>query len=883
MPLADISGRAPRKEGSCVIDLTGDNAGCWHEWDDNSGGRPLSTLQNGTGLGGRALFKRAAEICGIRRPNGKAVNGHIHRVARQGDAAERKAREKAEEIRKAHEADRIWSQCQPIAGTIVAAYLQSRGLRDPGCRDLGHCDYPFPPSPIPGMVARLRDPVSGNEVAGVVHRTLLKGDGSGKADIPEPKMLLGHPKNGVVMLAPMTGDGRLGIAEGIETALSAMQMFEVPVWAGLSDGKVRQFVLPPGLRLLTIFADRREGGVKAAWALYHRACAHGIEARVYLPKSDDDFNVDLRQGHRADEYEPEQPTMLEPRSETGPEGQSDERLSTKAVPPARSVEQLIAAARALTPDSAFNGAVPELLREIVTSNIEPIARDGLVKIVKERIGRGAARGVDQVVAKLRREVGNRVGGAKASGGTRQLSIGSDVEIAEHVAKELRQQFGEIVFTDGDFWHYSGMYWEAINHSAARRAVYEYDGAIYLTPASNEVMVQLSKARIDSVLHEMGAMLAQPDFFAEAPAGINCASGFIAFDAAGNPSLHPHDPSHRCRHALQGPWQPGAIDGENPPRGSLLGRLLGGVFRGDPDAAKKRQLLTEVAGAAAVGYGPRLRRPKAVICVGEQAENGKSQVLDAIRSLLPATAVASVSANKFGDERHIIRLRGKLLNASDELSGSAIASDTFKSVTTGNPVSGRDVYRSAIEFRPVAQHLFAVNRLPKFRDGMDRGVRRRVLPVTFNRVIPVEERVEDIGQRVGREEPDLLLAFAVAGAQRLIKQRDFTVPPSSEEALRQWIYRDNPVLAWVEARVDPAEPPKPGEKVLAGIKSSFAHSQFRDWAVREGFVERDLPDISGFVQRLKENTLVPGISVKHTKNGNWLTGLQIRAVDREDDD
>ena len=135
--------------------------------------------------------------------------------------------------------------------------------------------------------------------------------------------------------------------------------------------------------------------------------------------------------------------------------------------------------------------------------------------------------------------------------------------------------------------------------------------------------------------------------------------------------------------LPGHWTPEVIDPENPPPDSLLGRLLYGTFKGDPDAADKRKLLAEVAGSAAVGFGPRLRRPKAIVLLGELAENGKSQILEAIRGLLPASAVASVSASKFGDDRHIVRLRGKLLNATDELSGSAISSDIFKAVITGN--------------------------------------------------------------------------------------------------------------------------------------------------------------------------------------------------------
>ena len=163
--------------------------------------------------------------------------------------------------------------------------------------------------------------------------------------------------------------------------------------------------------------------------------------------------------------------------------------------------------------------------------------------------------------------------------------------------------------------------------------------------------------------------------------------------------------------------------------------------------------------------------------------------------------------------------------------------------------------------------------------MDRGVERRLLPIMFNRVIPENERIERIGMRIGEEEPDLLLAFAVAGAERLIRQRGFTIPSSSKTALQQWLYRDNPVLAWVKARV--AAPERRAEPVQ--IKSSFAYAQFRDWAGAEGFDARYLPDVSGFVQRLKENRVVPGIIVIHKRSGNWLTGLEIRTTDRGPDE
>jgi len=179
------------------------------------------------------------------------------------------------------------------------------------------------------------------------------------------------------------------------------------------------------------------------------------------------------------------------------------------------------------------------------------------------------------------------------------------------------------------------------------------------------------------------------------------------------------------------------------------------------------------------------KPKAIVLKGATAENGKSQVLDLIRGLLPAGAVASIPLGKMGDVKYASALAGKLLNASDELTSvAAVASDTFKQVVTGEPITARDVYQSAVTFRPMAQHIFAANDLPSFRGGMDRGVQRRLLVLTFNRTIPEAERVEHLGGRVATEETDLLLGFAVKGAQRLLKQRFFTEPPSSKDAPKE---------------------------------------------------------------------------------------------------
>ena len=449
---------------------------------------------------------------------------------------------------------------------------------------------------------------------------------------------------------------------------------------------------------------------------------------------------------------------------------------------------------------------------------------------------------------------------------RTVFIGSDVEIANRVREDMIEKYGGIVHAEGHFWRYGMTHWESIPDHELRLAAHLYDGARYDTPKGEPTRVKLGKSRVDSILHEMAALLTGEGFFNDPPIGINCQSGFIRFASDGSARMEPHSRDHRCRHTLPGRWD-GDIAASSD---HLLGRLLRGVFQGDADAQEKTELLAEVCGSAALGHATRLLQPRAIILKGERAENGKSQIIDLARGLLPISAISSVTAARMGDERHVIGLAGKLLNASDELSSSsAIASETFKSIITGEPVDGRDVYKSRVEFRPVAQHVFATNTLPPFQGGMDRGVQRRLLVITFNRVIPMEERIEGIGRRIATEEADHLLAWAVRGASRLIRQRNFTTPPSSKVALTDWILGADPVLAWLDECVE-VKPHSGGYPFMA---TRAAYDQFHVWATAEGFNRDKLPAINGFVQRVQANAM--GIEHKRTSAGRVFLGLALK--------
>jgi hypothetical protein len=65
----------------------------------------------------------------------------------------------------------------------------------------------------------------------VVHLTLLRSEGSGKAEVERPKLFVGSPTNLPIVLAPPNDLLGLAITEGIEDALTVHQATGLGAWA----------------------------------------------------------------------------------------------------------------------------------------------------------------------------------------------------------------------------------------------------------------------------------------------------------------------------------------------------------------------------------------------------------------------------------------------------------------------------------------------------------------------------------------------------------------------------------------------------------------------------------------------------------------------------
>ena len=193
----------------------------------------------------------------------------------------------------------LYDSCAPAAGTLLEPYLHgARGISHP-IPEVLRFGPSFPHRlgvRLPAMVAPI---VDRDGVQTGVHATYLRRDGSGKADLPKEfqRETRGVVRGGTIRLAPHNPTRELTVAEGIETTLSAMQIFGLPGWSAVSAEGLRALDPPPAVRRLLLAADHDRSGCSERNALagYDRLSAEGRSVRICRPPAvGDDFNDFLR-------------------------------------------------------------------------------------------------------------------------------------------------------------------------------------------------------------------------------------------------------------------------------------------------------------------------------------------------------------------------------------------------------------------------------------------------------------------------------------------------------------------------------------------------------------------------------------------------------------
>ena len=268
------------RRGSLKVDC---QHGVWRDFEAGLGGGMVDLVARELRLDRRAAWEWLAQ--------GGAAPGRRDDAARAAALAEA-AREDAKRIA---EAATIWRAAVPIDGTMAAAYLARRGLGN-----VHHGgQLRFAPDLVcgrwrgPVMVARVINPGTGRGQA--VHLTPIGPHGRARGDDGEPiaKRVRGKAAGGVIALAAPDADGRLGVAEGIETALGAARAADWPTISALSAGGMANLPALPGVTVLGIMADDDNAGRAAAETLAARWAAMGLQTTLHLPPGGGDWNDQL--------------------------------------------------------------------------------------------------------------------------------------------------------------------------------------------------------------------------------------------------------------------------------------------------------------------------------------------------------------------------------------------------------------------------------------------------------------------------------------------------------------------------------------------------------------------------------------------------------------
>lgn len=418
---------------------------------------------------------------------------------------------------------------------------------------------------------------------------------------------------------------------------------------------------------------------------------------------------------------------------------------------------------------------------------------------------------------------------------------NDNDIATALIAELRDEVAggvSPVVCEGKAWVYVDNTWLPQERQDLLRRVCRYHKAKTIAGEVVSIAYRQADGAVTIAMNEM----LDAAFFASAAPGVSFANCFVRVGEMGLEAM-PHDPAQRARYVYEFDF-----DAYADPVSFLA--FLDEIFANDDDRAERITLVREFLGAALMGLAPLFER--ALILVGS-GDNGKSMLLDIVRSLFAKELVSSIEPRHWGDDKYLAMLAGKTLNMFHELGTNEIGkAATLKSIISGQEVVGRQLYERAFFFQPRAAHLFACNNMPKASDSSD-AFWRRFITLQLTRKFAREKRADEVLKPCIAERAKII-NWAIAAVPDLVQRREYALPPSTANAEKEWRSEQDSVWAFFTARLAQS-------KDL--VKAADLYAVYRVYCDERSL---DVVNLGQFGKRLRKL----GLKARRKADGNYYS-------------
>lgn len=190
---------------------------------------------------------------------------------------------------------------------------------------------------------------------------------------------------------------------------------------------------------------------------------------------------------------------------------------------------------------------------------------------------------------------------------------------------------------------------------------------------------------------------------------------------------------------------------------------------------------------AVGYAfhKSLPTPAMFFLVGG-GSNGKSVFINTIANLVGKENTSNVSFNALSNEYYVLELFQKMINISGETpQGKCINTDAVKAATSGDWITGRELYKQPMKFRPFAKHFLAMNKTPVISD-QSHGMWRRIWVLEFNRRFTEADMDRQLEEKLASELSGIF-NWALEGYNKL-KEKKFALDEAQSMKMSKEKYR-----------------------------------------------------------------------------------------------